>query len=110
MWHEGIISFSDCCIETIILPKVCTSKGQPLSRLCLTLFLPGETKREFKVWIKTPESKPQITTPDFKVQKLIENKVIKNLLSLGQTDFADWLDLLQLEILELDDHGIITIQ
>ena len=79
MWHEGVISFSDCCIETIILPKVCTSKGQPLSRLCLTLFLPGETKIEFKLWIKTPESKPQITTPDFKVQKLIENKVIKNL-------------------------------
>ena len=45
----------------------------------LNLFLPGETKREFKVWIKTPESKPQITTPDFKVQKLIKNKVIKSL-------------------------------
>ena len=79
MWHEGVISFSDCCIETIILPKVCTSKGQSLSRLCLTLFLPGGTKGEFKVRIKTPESKPQITTPDFKVQKLIENKVNKNL-------------------------------
>ena len=33
---------------------------------------------EFKVRIKTPESKPQITTPDFKVQRFIENLAIKN--------------------------------